>query len=353
MVSGKEEFVIGIIGAEVMRIVKIHFLVDGGTLAAGRQGFGGECETDLVDGRGRGTETAKFAFNVRDVKNRRVLDGGDECTQKFLAGGTRGTTKSFGARFWSKVRNVDTLCRSVGRKVETESGVCASDAKSNIGFLSERTGSEIKREDMDRGFFSGNGIAILYALQVLNIWWDIGVWEIVHAFVKTGVVGNFYALSFDIKPQDVLEGVGEEAEEDAFACMIAQFAVAEARRSDPDATTKRSECTEVGFCIVASFEGRRGVGFAGESIFDAQVVMEGIGPKTGIKGSTGEHGTEGVSDRLVGSFYRTILVRTVGAGGSNGIAKFLEQRSDLGVLVEFPSLVQVDILVGDAGGVSK
>jgi hypothetical protein len=97
---------------------------------------------------------------------------------------------------------------------------------------------------------------------------------------------------------------------------------------------------------VKAFIGRRAIAFGRKAVLDAKVMVKSIGPKTGAKSRTSEHGAEGVANCLVSPFDGTVLVGRVGASGVHGIAKFLKERDDEGVAVEFPALVEDDILIG-------
>jgi hypothetical protein len=98
--------------------------------------------------------------------------------------------------------------------------------------------------------------------------------------------------------------------------------------------------------------GGRRIIFARKGILDAEVMVKGAGPETGVKTSAGEHGTEGIADGLVCSLDRAILVRTVCAGGADSIAVFFEKSTDLWIVIEFSSLIERDIFIRDVRGVA-
>jgi hypothetical protein len=135
--------------------------------------------------------------------------------------------------------------------------------------------------------------------------------------------------------------------------VISEFTVAESRRSDPYSTTKCLEGTKIRFSTIALFKGRKSVGFAWESVFDAEVMMEHKWPEKSIETSTREHDMKGITNGLVGSFDASILMRTIRASGANTIAKLFEHRIDFRILVEFSALVEVDILVGNARRIAE
>ena len=52
---------------------------------------------------------------------------------------------------------------------------------------------------------------------MVNIWWHVNNWEIVHTFVEACVGGNFDAGRLEVTPENVASGVGNTAKEDAFS----------------------------------------------------------------------------------------------------------------------------------------
>jgi hypothetical protein len=81
-------------------------------------------------------------------------------------------------------------------------------------------------------------------------------------------------------------------------------------------------------------------------------VLEGIRPKFGVKASTREHQVKGVTNGLMRPFHRTILVGGIGTCGTDVIAITFEEAANLGILVQFASLVKVDVFVVTRRGMS-
>jgi hypothetical protein len=103
--------------------------------------------------------------------------------------------------------------------------------------------------------------------------------------------------------------MGNIAKEDAKTGMILETARAFARRTDPDTGTKGTEVVELRFVArVEAFKSRRAIALGGETVLDAKIVVESIGPKMRAKRRASKHGTEGVANRLVSPFNRAILV---------------------------------------------
>jgi hypothetical protein len=74
-------------------------------------------------------------------------------------------------------------------------------------------------------------------------------------------------------------------------------------------------------------------------IFDSKVGMEGIGPETSVKISANQHGTESITNGLMGLFDGTILVQAVGTGRAYGVAMTLKQSANFLIVVKFAALV--------------
>lgn len=75
--------------------------------------------------------------------------------------------------------------------------------------------------------------------------------------------------------------------------------------------------------------------------------MKGIGPKASIKVGANQHGAKGVPNGLMSSFHGAILMGAIGTSRTNGIAMALEKSADFLVVVQFSTLVEVDILARD------
>jgi hypothetical protein len=58
-----------------------------------------------------------------------------------------------------------------------------------------------------------------------------------------------------------------------------------------------------------------------------------------------------ISNGLVGSFNRAVLMGAVGTGGPNGVAKTLKESANFLIIIKFASLVHADILARDLGSV--
>ena len=167
------------------------------------------------------------------------------------------------------------------------------------------------------------------------------------------MVSNFDALGFNIISKKIFERAGQKTKKDAFARMVLEFTPTGSWWFNPNATTKRAECSKVWLGSMAAFVCRGGIVLARKGILDAQVVMEGIGPKAGVKASTREHSVESITNGLIGAFDRSILVGTVGSSSANGIAKLLKKGANFWIVVKFPALVEIDVLIGDARGVTQ
>jgi hypothetical protein len=76
-------------------------------------------------------------------------------------------------------------------------------------------------------------------------------------------------------------------------------------------------------------------------------VIESEGPKTRREGGTKKHGTKGVTNGLVSTLNRAILMGRIGARGIDGVVKFLEESDDNRIVVQLTALIKDDIFVFD------
>ena len=81
-------------------------------------------------------------------------------------------------------------------------------------------------------------------------------------------------------------------------------------------------------------------------VLDAEVMVKGVGPELDGEIGTMEHSAESISNGKISTFDGTALIRRVGTGGVDAIAKLTEELLDLGIAIKFPSLIHVYVLVG-------
>ena len=74
---------------------------------------------------------------------------------------------------------------------------------------------------------------------------DIGSWEVVHAFIKPGMLRNLHSVGSRVIPEDVLRGVRQETKEDALARVGSELGLAAAWGSYPNSAAKGPKSTEV------------------------------------------------------------------------------------------------------------
>ncbi len=75
--------------------------------------------------------------------------------------------------------------------------------------------------------------------------------------------------------------------------------------------------------------------------------MECIGPEACVEISTNQHGPKCVTNCLVSTFDRAILMRAISASGADSISKALEESANFLIIIKFATLVHVDVLSGD------
>jgi hypothetical protein len=174
--------------------------------------------------------------------------------------------------------------------------------------------------------------------------------EVIHPLIETNMGGNLDTTGFTIKPEDIPGRIREKTKEDAFPRIGMQLVRSAARGPDPDTTAESPEAGKILTFGSGKCDGRRCLILGGEGITEAEVMMEGIRPETGIEICTEEHGTKSIGNRKVGTLHRAILMRGVGTSGSNSIAVALEEGSNLGVAIQFTALVHVDVFMGTRRG---
>jgi hypothetical protein len=323
-------------------------------LLAGRRrgkGFGGQSEVKVGGSRGLDAEMGKDGFGFLRSEYGDVVDSGQEGPNILAVGGTETAAQSGSTGERLDGSDVGPMGSSIGTKTEAKKWIIAGDAYSFIMLGGKRGSGEGETRGIIRGRIEGsrlggNGKILMSTLKVCNIGGKFIKGQVIHALIKAGMEGNLDPISVGIKPQDVLLGMREIAEEDTKTRMVLEAAGTLAWGADPNTGAKSAEVAELRFVArVETFESRRAIAFGGKAVFDADVVVKGEGPKTGTKSRTSEHGTEGIANGLVSPFNGSVLMGRVGASGVDGVIKFFKKRDDEGVAIEFPSLVEDSIFV--------
>jgi len=76
--------------------------------------------------------------------------------------------------------------------------------------------------------------------------------------------------------------------------------------------------------------------------------MKSARPKLDGEVGTQQHCANGVGNREMGTLNRTVLIGCVSASGANIMFELFEQLSNLGVVAELTTLVEVHMLATDA-----
>ena len=74
-------------------------------------------------------------------------------------------------------------------------------------------------------------------------------------------------------------------------------------------------------------------------------MVEGIGPELDGKVCTMKHSTECICDGEMCVFNRSILVQRISASQTEIVVVLFEELADFWVMVQFPSLIHVDVFV--------
>ena len=186
---------------------------------------------------------------------------------------------------------------------------------------------------------------------MMYVGWDGVKRKVVHTFIKASVFGNLDTGGFQVVPNDILRCVGEKTEENATARGDLEFGRTSARRSDPNVASESTEMREVVDLASSEGQGRLVLVFGRNSIFDTEIMVECIGPESRRGTSSVKHGSDSVGNSKMSAFHRTVLVGSIGSGGANFIMKFFEECTNVRVVVEFATLVKIDVFVGHARGV--
>jgi hypothetical protein len=170
--------------------------------------------------------------------------------------------------------------------------------------------------------------------------------KVIHTLIKARMKSNFDTLGGNVIPEKVLSSMGKVTKKDALASIVDELALAFTGWSNPNATSKGTKASEVFFLAgMEVFKGREVLATGRIGVLSPKVVMKGIRPEFRREVGTSEKRVKALPNRLIGTLDRSVLVRSVGTGRENLIAKRTEEFTNAGIAVELTTLIQVDVLV--------
>ena len=123
--------------------------------------------------------------------------------------------------------------------------------------------------------------------------------DITHSFVETDMNSSLDTAGLEIKPDNILCGIGGIAEKNSSFGMEGELGRAFARGAYPDTATKGAEIGEIVLVLGATRDGRVVGALNGERIVNAKIQIESIRPELASEGTTKEHGAKGIANGLM------------------------------------------------------
>ncbi len=329
---------------------EVEFVLSTGSRTSREAPFRGKGEMKRLDATF--VEWPEGSEDVVTGENHRIINRNDIGALYFVArslerGEKRGHTTP-GIDIGNKE---GTIAHGVGSNTEAEGWCRARDTDRPGEGLRKRVTSESEVSEGGVISVSRKRGTISDTLKMLNIRRESRDQEVIHPLIETNMGGNLDTTGFTIKPEEILGRIREKTKEDAFPRIGMQLVRAAARGPDPDTTAESPEAGKVLTFGGGKCDGRRCLILGGrEGITEAEVMMEGIRPKTGIEICTKEHGAESISNRKVGTLHRAILMRGVSTSWSNSITVALEKGSDPGGCDKVHRLGPCRRIYGDTEG---
>ena len=111
------------------------------------------------------------------------------------------------------------------------------------------------------------------------IWRNRIGWEVIHAFIKSGMLGSLDSIRLGVVPDNILVSVGEETKEDTFSGVRSKLGLAASWRTNPHTATKSAEGRKI--IAFACRNGTRGqfLVLGWQTVVDAKPVVECVGPE--------------------------------------------------------------------------
>lgn len=200
-------------------MVDVEFSKHGGTIFLGRKGFQRKGKSQSLGSDSDGTETAKFAVGVRKSKYRGFAKSDQVSTDKLTARDTKCGTELGCTGIREDIANICTVGDLARLKIQTISRMVTCNTDSFLSLIEKGAMCEREIRDVNGCRVSRNRIAALDTLEMLKVGRKITDGNIVHAFIKASMFGDFNVGRLYVLPENVLGGAGQEGKKNAFAVM--------------------------------------------------------------------------------------------------------------------------------------
>jgi hypothetical protein len=192
-------------------------------------------------------------------------------------------TESRGKRAGANIGDVGATADGAAGDFESKRGRVTRELDGFSGEAQERVGGGDQRQRWNFVGFSRD-VGTLGATKVFDV--GRSRVDITHSFIETDVDSSLDAASFEVEPDNIFRGVRGIAEEDASSGMEGELGRAFARGTDPYAAAEGAEIGKV--VLVLGATRKRGVigALDRESIVDAKVQIESVGPKFSSESTT-------------------------------------------------------------------
>jgi len=308
--------------------------------AVGREG---KAKNRLRDMVGLFTGMTESSSDLVDRENGYIIDGNDVSPKIFSF-----PTAKFGSRrFGLNARDVAAFSVGTGCNIETQSVVITEDRGGDVHELGKRRMGRREGKFLGGTFIftlgrerTTQGSTKLARMRGRSL-------QVIHTFIELDVNGSFDTFRLDVPIVNVGHG-GGVAEKNTDVDVIVKAMTTATRRTNVHATTKSSKALEVDGEATGTDMGNTPTSMRNEAM-DQETKIEGIRPETRVKVGTMEHGSESITDRLVGSLGGSILVGGIRSGRANSVAMLLKKSTHLGMTAEFTAKIHLSILAFRVG----
>jgi hypothetical protein len=148
--------------------------------------------------------------------------------------------------------------------------------------------------------------------------------QVVHGLVEGDMLSRLNCFGDSVIVQDILHGL-REPQKYPDTCIGDNLGrTARARGQSINSTPKYTKIAKIGLLTGTHLERGSRLVTMHSNVVEAKKVMKSIGPELRRKSSTAKHGANGVTNGLMGTFARTILVGGVRSSRFDRISSLLE-----------------------------
>jgi hypothetical protein len=178
----------------------------------------------------------------------------------------------------------------------------------------------------------------------------LGKRNIEHGFIKDSMLSSLDDVGLQIAIENVLGSAGKTKKDSSTSIRESLVRSLGASRKSIDSAAKSAEIGQQRFNATTDFERTLGIISMNNDIVESKMVIESVGPTFCSQTSTTKHRTKSITDGLMRTFARSILIGRVGGRRFYMISGILEEFHNFRRVTKFTAKIETNVAIRNTTG---